>query len=164
MRIHTTAAVLLATSLLALTGCSNGTDASADARPKKTPAATPDASAPPKKLEPVWKPKLDRAAGRDAEATAACQRPSSNACARYVKNIMGTVDGLVAAIEKTGQEYPKSLEQIGKMKEAESEYKANGCQGDLTADDPNSLCHGVVGVTIGVVTLGMTLYTDEVGR
>lgn len=164
MRTHTTTAVLLAASLLALTGCSSGTETSADARPKTTPAATPGTSAPPEKLEPAWKPKLEEAAGEDAEATTACQRPSSNACARYVKDIMDTVDGLAAAIEETGQEYPKSLEQIGKMKDAEAEYKANGCQGDLTADDPNSLCHGVLGVTIGVVTLGISLYTDEVGR
>ncbi|MFD5016658.1 hypothetical protein [Streptomyces chartreusis] len=164
MRTHTTTAALLAVSLLALAGCSGGAGTSADAKPETTQATTPDTSAPPEKLEAVWKPKLDEAAGKDAEATAACQQPSSNACARYVKDIMDTVDGLSAAIEETGQEYPKSLEQIGKMKDSEADYKANGCQGDPTADDPNSLCHGVVGVTIGVVTLGMTLNTDEVGR
>jgi hypothetical protein len=154
---HTT--TLLAAVCLSLAGCSSGSG-DADAEPEAKTAA-PTASASPEKLEPTWGPKLSAAAGEDSEAVSACNQPSSNACARYIQDIMGVVAGLEAEIKKTGREYPKSLEQIGKMNDAESEYVANGCQGDLTADDPNSQCHGVVNVTLGATTLDMTLMTDE---
>lgn len=156
---HTTATVLLAAACLALAGCSSGSS-DADAKPEAKTAA-PTTSASPEKLEPTWGPKLSTAAGEDSEAVSACNQPSSNACARYIQDIMGVVAGLETEIKKTGREYPKSLEQIGKMKDAESEYVANGCQGDPTADDPNSQCHGVVNVTLGATTLGMALMTDE---
>src|SRR5688500_8872176 len=123
---HTT--TLLAAVCLSLAGCSSGS-VDTDAKPEAK-TATPTASASPEKLEPTWGPKLSAAAGEDSEAVSACNQPSSNACARYIQDIMGVVAGLEAEIKKTGREYPKSLEQIGKMKDAESEYVANGCQGD----------------------------------
>lgn len=153
-------AILLACLLLTGTaGCGSGGD---DAKPKAKTAA-PTAPATPEKLEPIWGPKLEAATGKDGEGTSACQMPSSNACARYVSDIMDVVAGLEDAIQKSGRAYPKAQAQIAAMKDAESEYAANGCQGDITADDPNSQCHGVVGITIGTLTLDMTLLTDEVG-
>jgi hypothetical protein len=154
---HTTTATLLATLLLAGTavGCGSSTDDKPEAKPSKTAPAAPQ------KLEPIWGPKIKAAAGDDAEATSACQTPSSNACARYVHDIMAVVTGLETAIKKSGHAYPTATDQIAKMKDAESEYVANGCQGDPTADDPNSQCHGVVGITIGTLTLDLTLTTDE---
>lgn len=154
----TTTALLAALLLAATAACGSSTD---DAKPK-TKTSAPATSAAPKKLEPVWGPKLDKAAGKDAEGTSACQLPSSNACARYVHDIMAVVAGLEDAIKKSGREYLKATAQIASMKADESEYVANGCQGDPTADDPNSQCHGVVGVTVGTTTLDMTLLTDEI--
>lgn len=151
--------VLLAVCLLALAGCSSGDD-QPDLKRAPKAAATP-VSESPQKLAPIWGPKLKAAAGEDHEGNSACQMPSSNACARYVGDIMKVVAGLEKAIDESGHEYPKAQEQIAAMKAAESEYVANGCQGDPTADDPNSQCHGVVGVTIGTVTLDITLTTDE---
>ena len=148
---------------LALAGCS-GTDDEPDAKPKAT--ATSKAASPsqaPEKLEPIWSPKLEEAAGEEGESTGACQLPSSNACARYVGDIMAVVRGLETAIEETGRAYPATTKQIVDMADAESEYEANGCQGDPTADDPNSQCHMAVAVTVGATTLGITLLTDEVG-
>ncbi|MFF4834086.1 hypothetical protein [Streptomyces sp. NPDC001315] len=159
MRRTATTAVLLATAALALASCSNGSS-TADAKPEAKTTA-PTASASPEKLEPIWGPKLEAAGGNEGEGTSACQMPSSNACARYVNDIMEVVAGLENAIKETGREYPKAEAQIASMRDAESEYVANGCQGDITADDPNSQCHGVVGVTIGTMTLDMTLMTDE---
>jgi hypothetical protein len=152
-----TATALLAATALALAGCSSS-GGSEDSKPK----ATKETTAIPKKLEPTWGPKLTKAAGEDAEAVAACNQPSSNACARYVNDIMATVTGLDAAIKETGRAYPASQKQIAKMKDMAAEYEANGCQGDITADDPNSPCQGIVGVTIGATTLGIALQTDEV--
>jgi hypothetical protein len=40
---------------------------------------------------------------------------------------------------------------------------ASGTQGDATAEDPNSLCHGIVTVTIGASALDMARLTDEAG-
>lgn len=158
MRYTTT--LLLAVGLLALAGCtSTGDDKTATADAKTAPTT----SAVPQKLEPTWGPKLQAAAGKDAEATAACQQPSSNQCARYVKNIMAVVGSLEAEIDRTGQAYPKSRVQIGKMQDAASEYLANECQGDVTADDPDSSCWGVATVTVGAAALDMTLLTDEAG-
>ncbi|MEU1520421.1 hypothetical protein ABZ490_51430 [Streptomyces sp. NPDC005811] len=159
MRHAATAALLTAT--LALAGCS-GKSGEADAKPKAK-TTTPTPSATPEKLEPIWGPKLKAANGDDDEGTSACQMPSSNACARYVRDIMEVVTGLEDAIEKSGRDYPKAQEQITKMKAAQAEYVANGCQGDVTADDPNSQCWGVAGITIGTITLDMSLLTDEVG-
>lgn len=163
--MHHRTTLLLATLLLA--GAAAGCGASGDdAKPKHkatAAAAAPATSAAPEKLEPIWGPKLKKAAGEDSEAVSACNQPSSNACARYIEDIMSVATGLEAEIKKTGRAYPKSLEQIGKMKDAQAEYEANGCQGDITAEDPNSQCHGVVGITMGATTLGITLLTDEVG-
>jgi hypothetical protein len=39
----------------------------------------------------------------------------------------------------------------------------SGSQGDETAEDPNSLCHGIVAVTIGASALDMTRLSDEAG-
>jgi hypothetical protein len=156
---RTAAAILLAAGL-ALAGCSsNDTSdrAAKNARPKA------EASTKPGKLEPVWGPKLDAAKGKDAESTSACMQPSSNACARYIKDIMGVVSGVEGAIKKTGRQYPASMKQIREMKAAQAEYLRNGCQGDVTAEDPDSLCHGVVTITVGATTLDITLSTDEVG-
>ncbi|MFD9587606.1 hypothetical protein ACFWBM_23305 [Streptomyces sp. NPDC059980] len=156
--MHRAATALLAALLLAGTagGCGRSSDdAKSEAKPSRK------ATVAPQKLEPVWGPKITAAGGEDAAATSACQLPSSNACARYVRDIMAVVSGLEAAIKRSGHEYPKATSQIGKMKDAESEYVANGCQGDPTADDPNSQCHGVVAITIGTLTLDMTLTTDE---
>ncbi|MFF3643395.1 hypothetical protein [Streptomyces sp. NPDC002564] len=156
-----TTTVVLTAAVLALAGCSDsGDDTDHKAKAKK---ASPTSAATPKKLDPVWSPKLDDAAGKDAEAVSACQMPSSNACARYVDDIMGVTGGLEDAIDKSGRAYPATTKQINKMKAAETEYTDNGCQGDPTADDPNSQCHGVVTITIGAATLGMTLLTDEAG-
>ncbi|MBP5871181.1 hypothetical protein F3K39_34920 [Streptomyces sp. LBUM 1479] len=129
--------------------------------PTKTAAST--AAKQPEKLEPIYSPKLETAAGKDAESTSACQLPSSNACARYVADIMDVVRELQAAINDSGRPYEATTEQITKMTDAGSEYVANGCHGDPTADDPNSQCHGAVAVTVGATTLGMTLLTDEAG-
>ncbi|OKJ87277.1 hypothetical protein AMK32_08545 [Streptomyces sp. CB01883] len=90
-------------------------------------------------------------------------QPSSNACARYVTDIMNVVSGLEGEIKKTGRKYSASMKQIRKMQAAQSEYEDNGCQGDITAEDPNSQCHGVVTITVGATTLDITLGTDEVG-
>lgn len=159
---HTATAVLLAVAL-ALTGCSDRSSDTDDKAKAETTSSTPTPSATPEKLEPVWGPKLEAANGEDSAGTSACQMPSSNACARYVRDIMEVVAGLEDAINKSGREYPKSQAQIAEMKDAESEYVANGCQGDATADDPNSQCYGVVGVTMGTFILDTTLLTDEVG-
>ncbi|MGW6359652.1 hypothetical protein ACWFR5_31945 [Streptomyces sp. NPDC055092] len=40
---------------------------------------------------------------------------------------------------------------------------ASGTQADGTAEDPNSLCHGIVAVTIGASALDRTRLTDEAG-
>lgn len=151
---------LLAAACLALAGCSDSGDGKAGKDSK--PQAAKESHTAAKKLEPIWGPKLSEAAGKDAEGTAACQQPSSNACARYANDIMDTVAGLEDAIKKSGREYPASKKQIAKMKDAADEYEANGCQGDPTAEDPNSQCHGIVGVTVGATTLDITLMTDEV--
>ncbi|MFG3172290.1 hypothetical protein [Streptomyces sp. NPDC048200] len=156
--MHRAATALLAALLLAGTGVGCGSS-SDDAKPEVKPSK--NATVAHQKLEPVWGSKITAAGGEDAEATSACQLPSSNACARYVRDIMAVVSGLEAAIKESEHEYPKATGQIGKMKEAESEYVANGCQGDPTADDPNSQCHGVVEITIGTLTLDMALTTDE---
>ncbi|MFE2581144.1 hypothetical protein [Streptomyces sp. NPDC059378] len=106
---------------------------------------------------------MSAAVGADNEAVSACNQPSSNACVRYIGDIMDVSTGLETEIKKTGRPYPKSLEQIGKMRDAQTEYEANGCQGDITAEDPNSQCHGVVFVTVRATILDTTLLTDEVG-
>jgi hypothetical protein len=157
--MNRTSIALLAAVCLALAGCSGGS-ADADAKPKAK-TTTPTPSVTPEKLEPVWGPKLEAAAGKDVESTRACQMPSSNACARYVNDIMEVVDGLENAIKKSGHDYPKATAQIASMKHDEAEYVANGCQGDPIADDPNSQCWDVLGVTIGTTSLDMTLKTDE---
>lgn len=153
-----TATALLTATCLALAGCSGSSDSTDTKAAAKTTSKSP---AKPKKLEPKWGTKLDVAGGEDAEAVGACTLPSSNACARYVEDIMGVVSGLADAIDETGRAYPESSAQIAKMRKAEKEYVHNGCQGDPTADDPNSVCSGVVGVTMGAASLQMTLSTDE---
>ena len=107
--------VIAAALLLAATAACGGS--SDDVKPKAKPS-TPTTSAAPKKLEPIWGPKLEAAAGKDAEGTSACQMPSSNACARYVNDVMDVVAGLEAAIKNTGREYPKAEAQIASMKDA----------------------------------------------
>ncbi|MFD8805581.1 hypothetical protein [Streptomyces sp. NPDC059597] len=154
MRHTTTIAALLLTASLALTGCTT------DNKTATKPATKPSAPAKPVKLEPVWGPKLDHAGGTNA--VAACAQPSSNACGRYVGDIMTVVNGLDKAIKKSGQKYPASTKEIAKIRSDAADYKANGCQGDPTAEDPNSLCHGVVGVTVGTTTLDLALTTDEI--
>lgn len=162
--MHRTTVTLLSAACLALAGCSSSGDNSEPAaKPSPSASAEPAAAPTPERLEPVWAPKLKAAAGEDGEAISACQQPSSNACARYLRDIMQVVHGLKAAIDATGRPYKASTEQIAKMRDAEAEYKANGCQGDPTAEDPNSQCHGVVNVTLGATTLQITLSTDEMG-
>jgi hypothetical protein len=114
-------------------------------------------------LRPVWGPRLEAATGKRGEGTSACRTPSSDACAGYARAVMKVVAGLEAAIERSGGAYPKARAQIARMKAAQAAYVAGGCHGDVTADDPNSRCHGVVAVTIGASTLDVTLLTDEVG-
>ncbi|MEU1515796.1 hypothetical protein ABZ490_27265 [Streptomyces sp. NPDC005811] len=170
---QTATAVLLAVTL-ALAGCSGGsgdTDAEpgaepgAEARsPTPTPTPTPTPSATQERLRPVWGPRLEAAAGKGGEGTSACHRPSSDACAGYVRDIMAVVTGLADAIRTSGRAYPKARAQIARMKHAQAAYAAAGCHGDPAADDPDSRCHGVVAVTIGASTLDVTLLTDEFGR
>lgn len=153
-RYTAVAAVLL---LASLTSCSSDNP---DAKPKaSSPAASPSSStSTPQELAPVWTPKLD-AAGEGA--VAACQSPSSAECSASVDRVMTVVNDLEAGIGQTGRPYKETLSQIAKMRAAETEYTVRACKGDPGADDPNSKCHGVVDVTLGATTLGMTLVTDD---
>ncbi|MFI2349689.1 hypothetical protein ACH492_22080 [Streptomyces sp. NPDC019443] len=161
MRARTVITALLLAAA-ATAGCSNA----GDAKPTKTVTSTPAspaaaATAATGDLAPIWTPKLDAAAGPNAEATGACQTPSSSECARYIKEIMVVVDGVDAAINKTGKRYPQSTAQIVKMRDAQKVYTDEGCEGDPAADDPNSRCHAIMTITVGPATLGMTLMTDD---
>ncbi|KUO11017.1 hypothetical protein AQJ58_15825 [Streptomyces sp. DSM 15324] len=156
-----TATAFLLAVVFAFTGCSGGSG-DTDAEPGAGPAArTPSAT--PGRLRPVWGPRLEAATGTRGEGTSACRMPSSDACAGYARAVMKVVAGLEDAIEKSGRAYPKARAQIARMKAAQAAYVAGGCHGDVTADDPNSRCHGVVAVTIGASTLDVTLLTDEAG-
>lgn len=159
--MHTRTITVTAALLLAgLVGCSSGDDVkSARSDPKPQPTPTPAAST--ADLAPIWTPKLDAAAGANAEATGACQMPSSSECARYIKEIMAVVDGVDAAINETGKRYPQSTAQIVKMRDARKVYTDEGCEGDPAADDPNSQCWEIMAITVGPATLGMTLMTDD---
>lgn len=157
-RTATAAAVLL---IAALTACSD--EGGTTAPEKVSPPPSPSASASDIKtqLAPVWTPKLDAAAGPNAEATGACQTPSGSECARYIKEIMAVVDGVDAAINETGKRYPQSTAQIVKMRDARKVYTDEGCEGDPAADDPDSQCWEIMTITVGPATLGMTLMTDD---
>ncbi|MFF7206201.1 hypothetical protein [Streptomyces sp. NPDC008141] len=99
MRIRVTTAVAASGILLiGLASCSSGGEAEpGDAKAKSTRTATPTATAAADTadLAPVWTPKLDAAAGANAESTAACRTPSSSECAGYIDDIMimTVVDG-----------------------------------------------------------------------
>lgn len=161
MRTRTITAAAGAVLLLTLAACSSGGDTeSAKSDSKPTPTSTPVAAST-ADLAPIWTPKLDAAAGPNAEATGACQTPSSSECARYIKEIMAVVDGVDAAINETGKRYPQSTAQIVKMRDAQKVYTDEGCEGDPAADGPNSRCHGIMAITVGPATLGMTLMTDD---
>ncbi|MEW2083487.1 hypothetical protein [Streptomyces sp. NPDC005283] len=160
MRTRTIA--FTAVALLALAGCGGEP---ADSKPKAKPAtvATPTvtAAADTADLAPIWTPKLDAAAGPNAESTGACRAPSSSECARYIKAIMAVVDGVDAAINETGKRYPQSTAQIVKMRDAEKVYTDEGCEGDPAADSPNSKCWDTMTITVGASSLDMTLITDD---
>jgi hypothetical protein len=158
--MHRTIPALAAALLLAgaLAACSD----ESDAKPAKH-SATAKASAPaakPKKLADTYTAKLDAASDG---SVADCQSPSSVACSDDLGAIMTVVDDLRADIDANGgaAAYPKSTQQIAKMRAAQQEYDDNACEGDPAADDPNSDCWGIMQITVGSATLTMTLKTDE---
>ncbi|MET7622375.1 hypothetical protein [Streptomyces sp. NPDC005408] len=161
MRTRTIAVTTVA--LLALAGCSSNGDAAPEKTKSAPVAASPTvtAAADTADLAPIWTPKLDAASGGNAEATAACQAPSSSECARYIKDIMAVVAGVDSAILETGKRYPESTAQIVRMRDAHKVYTDEGCEGDPAADGPNSQCHAVMTITVGTASLGMTLLTDD---
>ncbi|MEU8906994.1 hypothetical protein [Streptomyces mirabilis] len=151
------AAVLLLAG--AAVACS---DEKPDAKPP-TRTATPKekaAAAEPKKLGDVYSAKLDAVSDG---ATAHCQSPSSTACGNDIGAIMIVVSDIEKDIDANGgaSNYPKSTQQIAKMRAAQEEYDNNGCEGDPGADDPNSDCWGSATITVGATILTMTLQTDD---
>lgn len=162
--MNRTAPMLAAALLLfgTVAGCSNDKpDAKA-----ATQTASPQKSAPdskPEKLADIYTDKLNAVSDG---SVADCQSPSSTACASSIGAIMVVVDDLEKDIDANGgaSVYPKSTRQIAKMRAAQQEYKDNGCEGDPTADDPNSDCWGTMAVTVGATTLSMTLPTDELSK
>lgn len=159
--MHRTIPALAAALLLACTvaGCSNDKP---DAEPAKhtATAKASAAAAKPKKLADTYTAKLDAVSDGSVEH---CQSPSSTACSNGIGAIMVVVDDLQTDIDTHGgaSKYPKTTQQIAKMRAAQQEYDDNGCEGDPLADDPNSDCWGVVGITAGNTILSMTLQTDE---
>ncbi|MGV4984537.1 hypothetical protein ACVB8X_14035 [Streptomyces sp. NRAIS4] len=151
------AALLLAGALAA---CSNDVPTSKPTKHAGATSAPSAAAAKPKKLADVYTDKL--AAVSDG-SVAACQSPSSTECASDVGAIMTVVGDVQKDIDAHGgaSAYPQSTQQIAKMRAAQQEYKDNGCEGDPTADDPNSDCWGVSAVTVGATTLTMTLGIDD---
>jgi hypothetical protein len=152
-----TAALLLAGTLAA---CS---DNKSDAKPTThtaSPKESPTAATSAKNLHDAYADKLDAVSDGSIED---CQSPSSTACANDLGAIMTVVGDLQKDIDAQGgaAKYPKTTKQIAKMRAAQQEYKDNGCEGDPLADDPNSGCWGVVGITTGSTILSMTLTTDE---
>ncbi|MFF9238407.1 hypothetical protein ACF1AY_15940 [Streptomyces sp. NPDC014776] len=153
------ATVLLITSAATACSSSDKSDSKPTTQPS-TAASTPAAPSQPKKLADVYTAKLDAVSEGSIEK---CQSPSSTACANDIGAIMTVVGDLERDIDANGgaSEYPKATKQIATMKAAQQDYKNNGCEGDPTADDPNSDCWGVANITLGATTLSMTLSTDE---
>jgi hypothetical protein len=146
------AALLLLGTLAA---CSDDKPAKHSATAKASAAASK-----PKKLADTYTAKLDAVSDG---SVAHCQSPSSTACSNDVGAIMVVVDDLQTDIDARGGtgKYPKTTQQISKMRASQQEYDDNGCEGDALADDPNSDCWGVVDITVGSTILSMTLQTDE---
>ncbi|WP_406730878.1 hypothetical protein [Streptomyces sp. NBC_01794] len=163
--MHARPIAAAAVSAILLATLAAGCSSSGDAEPGKTtasstaaagPAATPAAVL--GKLDPVWTPKLDAAAGPNAEATGSCRIPSSIACADAIDRIMTVVSDIEAAIGD--RPYRTSLEQIGKMRAADTAYVAAACKGN-PAGDSTGACTGAWTITVGAATLGMALLTDD---
>ncbi|MBY8341995.1 hypothetical protein LXH13_06230 [Streptomyces spinosirectus] len=159
--MHRTIPALAAALLLAgtLGACSDG---SSDAKPAKRSATVKAsaAAAKPKKLTGTYTAKLDAVSDG---SVADCQSPSSVTCSDDLGAIMTVVDDLQKDIDAQGgaAKYPESTKQIAKMRAAQQEYEDNACEGDPTADDPNSDCWGTMQITVGSKTLTMTLNIDE---
>jgi hypothetical protein len=159
--MHRTLPALAAILLIggASTACSDG---KVDAKPATQSAASTEtpAAAESKKLADAYTDKLYAVSDG---AVADCQSPSSTACSHDVGAIMVVVGDIQRDIDAQGgaSTYPKSTQQIAKMRDAQQEYDDNGCEGDPTADDPNSDCWGILAITVGATTLSMTLGTDE---
>ncbi|WP_405671454.1 hypothetical protein [Streptomyces sp. NBC_01530] len=151
-----TAALLLAGTLAA---CSDSSPHPKPAKHSATAKASA-AAAKPKNLADAYADKLDAVSDGSA---ADCQSPSSTTCSNDLGAIMVVVEDVQKDIDAQGGAvaYPKSTKQIAKMRAAQQEYEDNACEGDPTADDPNSDCWGIVAITIGAPTLTMTLGTDE---
>lgn len=151
------AALLLAVGVGA---CSSGKADEKPATQAATVQETPAADTEQKKLGDAYTDKLEAVSDG---AVADCQSPSSTSCSNDLGAIMTVVGDLEADIEANGGagEYPKTTQQIAKMRAAQQEYEDNACEGDPTADDPNSDCWGVTTATVGATTLTMTLLTDE---
>ncbi|MER5461688.1 hypothetical protein ABT010_13560 [Streptomyces sp. NPDC002668] len=157
-----TAAAVSAILLAALTaGCSSSGGAEPEKTTAPTTAAAEAAAAPAAdtgKLAPIWTPKLDAAAGPNAAATGSCRTPSSIACADAIDRIMTVVNNIEAAIGD--RPYRTSLEQIAKMRTADTAYVTAACKGN-PAGDSTGACTGAWTITAGAVTLGMALLTDD---
>ncbi|MHC3474677.1 hypothetical protein ACYF6T_39120 [Streptomyces sp. 7R007] len=159
--MHRTMPALAAALLLAgaLAACSNNKPDDKPVTHSATAKATA-AAAKPKELADPYTVKLDAVSDGSVED---CQSPSSTACSNDVGAIMVVVDDLQKDIDNNGgaTKYPKTTQQIAKMRAAQQEYNSNGCEGDPQSDDPNSDCWGVVGITVGGTILSLTLKTDE---
>jgi hypothetical protein len=151
------AAALLLTGALA--ACSDDAQTS---KPTKHAGATSAsaAAAKPKNLHDAYADKLDAVS---QGSVADCQTPSSTTCANDIGAIMTIAGDVQKDIDAHGgaSKYPESTKQIAKMRAAQQEYKSNACEGDPTADDPNSDCWGAVTVTGGASILSMALGIDD---
>jgi hypothetical protein len=160
--MHRTMSALTAALLLVgtLAACSDGKPDPKPTTQAASPEESPAAAAESKNLSDAYTDKLDAVSDGSVEN---CQSPSSTACANDIGAIMVVVDDIQRDIDAQGgaAKYPKSTQQIAKMRAAQQEYEDNGCEGDPLADDPNSDCWGVVGITAGATILSMTLYTDD---
>ncbi|MGW4227656.1 hypothetical protein ACWEG1_29850 [Streptomyces bauhiniae] len=149
----------LATALLLAGAATACTEERPDPKPTKKTAAPKKAQAK-KNLADTYTDKLNAVS---EGSTAHCASPSSIACSDDIGAIMTVVQDLQKDIDANGgaSAYPKSTQQVAKMRAAQQEYEDNNCEGDPSADDPNSDCWGTMAITVGTTTLGMALTTDE---
>ncbi|MFJ9729465.1 hypothetical protein ACIRP3_42715 [Streptomyces sp. NPDC101209] len=161
--MNRTISALAATLALAGTLAACGGDKLDPSSPKQSVSTKASAAAKPKKLADAYTDKLEAVSDG---SVADCQSPSSTACSNDLDAIMTVVDDLQNDIDANGgaAEYPKSTKQIAQMRAAHQKYQDNVCEGDPTADDPNSNCWGISNITIGSTTLTLSLKTDELTR
>lgn len=149
MRHRTTSIGLLA--VLALAGCSTGTDTD----------SKPSASSTGKHLATEWTPKLQQAATADA---AVCNHVGDRSCATHLTGIMFAVSGLEDAIaEGAGPgKYQQTTVEIEKVNKASQAYNDHECLGDENADVAGSPCpDDAQTILSGAEALPLALAADE---